>query len=252
MHLTRQTAMIFARGTALMLCFLSTLIFSATLSAETTTEAASGLTPFEVSYTASVEKGVSLNGSAKRTLTSKGHGIWLFRTDVNSFIADIDESLVLKWNGEKVIPLRYRYRLSGFLIKDRKQSIDFDWDKGTATGEYRGKPFKLELKDGTLDPMGFQLQLYLDIKAGKRDMVYEVIDRGSYDTDHFAVVDEEPLKTDSGTIATIKAEKVRENSKRKTLMWFAPDDEYLLVRLQQTEPDGSKYELNLKDAQLGN
>lgn len=235
-----------------MLCFLGALIFSTTLHADTEPNTASGLTPFEVSYTASIDKGISLNGSAKRTLTSKGHGIWLFRTDVNSFIADIDESLILKWDGENVVPLRYRYRLSGFLIKDRKQSIDFDWDKGIATGKYRGKPFKLKLKEGALDPMGFQLQLYLDIKAGKRQMFYEVIDRGRYDTDHFAVIDQEPLKTDEGTITTIKAEKVRENSKRQTLMWFAPDEGYLLVRLQQIEPDGSIYELNLKNAELGN
>ncbi len=223
--------------------------FPATLYAETT----EGLIPFEVSYTASVEKGISLNGSAKRTLAAYGeHGVWLFRTEVKSFIADIDESLILKWDGEKVVPLRYRYKLSGFLIKTRKQSIDFDWKKGIATGEYKGKPFKLELKEGALDPIGFQLQLYLDIKAGKRDMSYEVVDRGRYDTNTFAVIDEEPLVTDSGTISTIKAEKVREDSKRQTLMWFAPDNEYLLVRMLQVEPDGSKYELKLKNAELGN
>jgi hypothetical protein len=231
-----------------MLC-LGVLIFPVTLYAETTT----GLTPFEASYTAAMEKGVSLNGSAKRTLTSQGHGVWLYRTDVDSFIADIDESLILKWEDGKVIPLRYRYRLSGFLIKDRKQSIDFDWKKGVATGKYRGKPFSLKLEEGTLDPLGFQLQLRHDISAGKRDMTYRIIDGGDYDTDRFAVLDNESLDTPAGSMTTVKAKKVRgADSKRKTLMWFAPDENYLLIKLLQVEPDGSKYELKLKQADLAN
>lgn len=248
MYRTLHTAKLIGRGIARMLC-LGILILPATLHAET----ASGLTPFEASYTAAMEKGVSLNGSAKRTLTSQGHGVWLYRTDVDSFIADIDESLILKWEKGKVIPLRYRYRLSGFLIKDRKQSIDFDWKKGIATGKYRGEPFSLKLEEGTLDPLGFQLQLRHDISAGKQDMTYRIIDGGDYDSDRFAVLDNESLDTSAGSTSTVKAKKVRDaDSKRKTLMWFAPDKNFLLVRLLQVEPDGSKYELRLKQADLEN
>jgi hypothetical protein len=248
MYRTLNTTRLAARNLMRILCAVI-LLAPAFLHAEPAT----GLTPFEASYTAAMEKGVSLNGSAKRTLTSQGHGVWLYRTDVNSFIADIDESLILKWDNGKVIPLRYRYRLSGFLIKDRKQSIDFDWKKGIATGEYRGKPFSLKLEEGALDPLGFQLQLRHDISAGKRDMAYRIIDGGDYDSDRFAVLDSESLNTPAGSIATVKAKKVRDaDSKRKTLMWFAPDKNFLLVRLLQVEPDGSKYELNLKQADLEN
>lgn len=220
--------------------------------ANTAAENTPGLHPFEASYTAAMDKGVSLNGSAKRTLTSKGNGIWLYRTDVDSFIADIDESIILKWENDRVVPLRYRYRLSGFLIKDREESIDFDWDSGKASGKYKGKPFNLDLEQGTLDPLGFQLQLHQDIKAGKRDVTYRIIDGNSYDTDRFAVIDKEPLENNGKTHITFKAEKVREEgAKRQTLMWFAPDEDFLLMRLLQVEPDGSHYELRLKDAELG-
>ncbi|MEO9524058.1 MULTISPECIES: DUF3108 domain-containing protein [Marinobacter] len=210
------------------------------------------LAPYEVTYTASMDKGVTLNGTAKRILTKQNGNVWLYRTDVDSFIANIDESLILKWENNQVIPLRYRYRLSGFLIKDRKQSIDFDWDAGVATGEDEGKPFKLELREGALDPLGFQLQLSQDIKSGKRDITYQVIDGDDYDEDRFAVLDQEPMKTNRGSITTLKAEKVRdEGSKRETLMWFAPEEDFLLVRLLQTEPDGSRYELRLNRSDLG-
>ena len=209
------------------------------------------LAPYEARYTASMSKGVSLNGEGVREMTDQGNNVWLYRTDVDSFIADINESLIFRWENGQVIPLRYRYHLSGFLIKDRKQSIDFDWQAGTATGSYRGEKFEVELRDKTLDPLGYQLQLHQDLKAGKRDVTYQVLDKGDYDDDRFAVIDEDSLGDNGRTMNTLKAEKVRdEDSKRQTLMWFDPARDYLLVRLLQVEPDGSEYELKLKDATL--
>lgn len=215
-------------------------------------EPAPELISSRVSYTATMDKGLEINGTAVRSLTPQDNGIWLYRTDVDSFIADIDESLILKWENGRVVPLRYRYRLSGVFIRDREQSIDFDWEKGIATGSYRDSGFELPLKEGTLDPLGFQLQLRQDIKAGKREMSYQVIDGNDYDEEKFAVIDEERVSTDGDTITLLKAEKVRgENARRQTLMWFDPQQEFLLSRLLQIEPDGSRYELRLKNAELG-
>lgn len=229
-------------GAALVVCLG---ILAAPVSAETET----GLTPFEASYTATMDKGVSLNGSAKRILTSQGNGIWLYRTVVDSFIADINESLIFRWQEGRVVPMRYRYRLSGFLVQDRKHAIDFDWSKGVATGEYKGKSFRVELEEGVLDPLGYQLQLHKDISNGKREMAYRVLDGRSIDTERFAVIDgQAEIRLSDKTMTTLKAEKVRKDSSRQTLMWFSPDRNYLLVRLLQVEPDGSTYELRLKDA----
>lgn len=232
------------RGAALLLCF-------GILASPVQAESGTGLTPFEASYTAAMEKGVSLNGTAKRTLTSQGNDIWLYRTDVDSFIASIDESLILRWENGRVVPMRYRYHLSGFLIKDRKHSIDFDWSTGVATGEYKGKRFEIELEEGVLDPLGYQLQLHQDIRNGERDMTYKVIDGRSVDEERFAVINGEATSTGGDRTAFLKAEKVREDSKRQTLMWFSREQDFLLVRLLQVEPDGSTYELKLKAADFG-
>jgi hypothetical protein len=216
-------------------------------------DAAAPLLPLEVSYNASMEKGVTLSGDARRRLEERNDGTWIYRTDVDSFIADIDESLVFRWENGQVVPLRYRYSLSGFLIKNREQAIDFDWENRVATGHHRGDKFSLPLEEGALDPMGYQLQLRHDIKAGKRQMTYRVVDKGDYDTNRFAVIDEETLDRNGESVATLKAEKVRDSdSKRKTLMWFATDQDYLLVRLLQVEPDGSEYEITIDEAQFSN
>ncbi len=208
------------------------------------------LLPLKASYSASMDKGIALSGTASRSLTEREDGTWLYRTDVDSFIADIRESLILRWENNQVVPIRYRYKLSGFLIRDRAEAIDFDWDKGVATGHHEGDRFSLELEEGALDPMGYQLQLHQDIRAGKTEMVYRVVDEGDYDTDRFAVVGEEILHTNRGEIATVKAEKVRDDSKRQTLMWFAPEQEHLLIQLLQVEPDGSRYKITIDKAEI--
>ena len=211
------------------------------------------LTPYEATYSASMSKGVSLRGSGTRSLSDQGNNVWLYRTEVDSFIADIDESLVFLWEEGQVVPLRYRYRLAGFMIRNREHSIDFDWQNEVATGKYRGDAFELELKEGALDPLGFQLQMHQDLKAGKRELTYQIINKGRYDEDHFAVIDEDSINTNGQTAKTLKVEKVRgEDSKRQTLMWIDPNQGHLLVRLLQVEPDGSEYELRLKDATIGN
>ncbi|HET8849766.1 MAG TPA: DUF3108 domain-containing protein [Marinobacter sp.] len=236
------------RRIAAMACAL-VLVSAPTTAEEPDTGGSPELTPYTARYSASMSQGVSLSGEGVRTLSNQGNNVWLYRTDVDSFVADIDESLIFRWEDGHVIPLRYRYRLSGFLIKDREQSIDFDWQQGVATGRYRGKSFELPLRENALDPLGHQLQLHQDLKAGKRDVTYQVIDKGDYDEDRFAVIDEDTVQANGVSIRTLKAEKVRdEDSKRQTFMWFDPAQDYLLVRLLQIEPDGSEYELILEDA----
>lgn len=228
---------------------LNLIIFTAPTLAEVIEQplGTPGLAPFEASFTASVVQGITLNGSAKRILSDKNNGVWLYRTAVKSFAANIDESVVLKWQDGRVLPLTYRYRLSGFLIRDREETIDFDWQKNLATGHYKGRAFEVALSPGLLDPLGYQLQLHQDIKAGKQKMEYHYVRHGRLDEERFAVINEELIKTPKGEMNALTVEKLRgEGAKRETLMWFAPEFDHMLVQLLQTEPDGSRYELNLK------
>lgn len=209
------------------------------------------LTPFKASYSASLDKGVAIKGSATRTLRQNSDGTWQLSVDVNSLIADIEESLHFKWQEGRVVPLSYRYKLSGFMIGNRKRNLDYDWATQRVTGRYEKKSLSMALPENALDPLGYQLQLRQDLKAGKNRMVYQVTDEGDFDRDEFAVIGEETLKTALGQVDTIKAEKVREQgSKRQTLMWFAPDRDYLLVKLVQVESNGTRYEINIDKADI--
>lgn len=211
------------------------------------------LTPIAATYSASMDRGLSLNGSARRTLEQQADGSWLYEFNVDSFIADIRESVEFRWEDGRVVPLKYRYRLNGMLVKNRSRALNFNQAVQSVSGSYDGTSFTTELPDQALDPLGFQLQLRQDLKAGKTTMDYTVADKDDFEHDRFAVVGEELQTTSLGELNTIKVEKVREeDSKRETLMWFAPELDYLLVRLLQTEPDGSRYEVRLDEASREN
>jgi hypothetical protein len=56
------------------------------------------------------------------------------------------------------------------------------------------------------------------------------------------------VQTRAGLIDAIKVERVRDptQSARKTVLWFAKDWDFLLVRLHQVEKDGKEYQIMLK------
>lgn len=209
------------------------------------------LQPMRTTYGASINRGISINGTAVRTLEQQDDGRWAYRFNVDSFIADIRESVIFDWDKGQVIPHRYQYSLQGFAIRNRSRVADFNWPAGTVHGSYDGKSFSHAVGPGALDPLSFQLQLMLDLKAGKTEMQYAVVDRSGFDDDRFAVIGEEVLDSAIGRVGTVKVEKVRgEGSKRETLMWFAPELDYLLIRLEQTEPDGTRYEVRVESVEL--
>ena len=209
------------------------------------------LNPIAASYSASMDKGLSINGSARRTLEQQPDGTWKYQFNVDSFIADIRESVHFQWKDGRVVPLEYRYRLDGLMVRDRSRALNFNWPAKSMSGSYDGDNFTVPLASEAMDPLGFQLQLRQDLKAGKTEVAYTVADEDDFEEDRFAVIGEESQSTPFGDLETVKVEKVREaDSKRETLMWFAPELDYLLVRLIQVEPDGSRYEVRLEDADL--
>ncbi|RML96128.1 DUF3108 domain-containing protein, partial [Pseudomonas savastanoi] len=117
------------------------------------------------------------------------------------------------------------------------------------TGTDRGDAIKLPLNRGILDKSTYQLALQHDIADGKKSMSYQVVDGDEVDTYDFRVLGSEKVTTKTGQVDAIKVERVRDptQSKRTTVLWFAKDWDYLLVRLQQVETDGKEYNIVLLD-----
>lgn len=210
------------------------------------------LTPHKAHYTAYIKKGLSMKGEAVRELKQLKNGQWMYHFDVESFAADIEESTTFSWQEGKITPLHYKYKLSPFFASKRKRNVSFNWQDKTVKSTYKDK--KWTLKDIPLnsqDRLSYQLQLLIDVMSDKQDMVYPIVHKGKVKDSQFRKLREEPLQTKLGKLDSILVEKVRaENNKRKTLLWFAKDHAFLLLKMNQVEKNGDEYEINIKSAKI--
>ncbi len=206
----------------------------------------------EASYVAKIKKGVSLKGKAIRSLKKIDSNKWLYRFDVESFVADIKEKTILIEENQKIKPIQYDYKLSAFLMSDRIRQVKFDWDKRTATDPTKDNNWKLSsIPDNTFDPLSYQLQLLLDVSNDQKEMTYQLAHKAKLRESEFIVLGEEVISTQFGKLKSILAKKNRDDdAKRETFLWFSADYPLLLLKMTQKEKDGEEYEIQLSSAKI--
>ncbi|MFJ2460821.1 DUF3108 domain-containing protein [Pseudomonas neuropathica] len=208
---------------------------------------AADLQPFSASYTADWKQ-LPMSGTAERSLVKEANGVWKLSFKASMMIASLTEESTLTLDKDTLLPQSYHFERGG-LGKAKKADLDFDWNSKMVTGTDRGDAVKIPLNRGMVDKSTYQLALQHDVAAGKKTMSYQVVDDGEVDTYDFRVLGSEKVETKAGKIDAIKVERVRDptQSKRTTVLWFAKDWDYLLVRLQQVETDGKEYNIMLQD-----
>jgi hypothetical protein len=209
--------------------------------------AAVELTPFSASYTADWKQ-LPVSGSAERSLEALDNGLWKLNFEASMLVASVTEESTLRVESGALQSQSYLYERNG-LGKGKKVEHRFDWQAKLVTGNDRDKPVKLPLNRGLLDKSTYQLALQYDVAAGTKSMSYQVVDGDEVETYDFRVLGEEVVRTKAGLIDAIKVERVRDPTKssRKTILWFAKDWDFLLVRLHQVETDGKEYQIMLKE-----
>lgn len=211
---------------------------------------AAELQPFSASYTADWKQ-LPFSGKAERSLQAQNDGTWKLDFSASMLVASLNETSWLNLVNGDIQPHQYRYSRKG-MGKSKKIKQDFDWKNQQATGSDRGKPINVTLIQGVQDKSSYQLALQRDVAEGKTSMSYRVLDGDDLDTYDFRVLGEEKVDTKVGTVDAIKVERVRDptQSKRITVLWFAKDWDFLLVRLQQVESDGKEYQIILEEGRV--
>ena len=205
------------------------------------------LKPSVAEYSATFKNGIPISGTASHTLIQLSHNVWRYQFNVDSFFADVNESVYFQWNGERVVPITYHYKRSGWAVNNRRATLEFNWKENTVLNDVQGIPWSMEIPDDAIDKLGYQLQIKLDLMAGKRDLRYQVADGGHLKEFRFAIEGEETIKTELGEVTAVIVKKIRsESEKRDSTLWFAKEWDFLLVKLIQIESDGERYEINIK------
>lgn len=232
-------------------------LFVATFTASSAT--AEPLRAHEASYRASITKGISLTGSATRTLAQTNDGHWRYTFVVDSSIATISENSNFTLADSQIIPTSYRYALTGMLLKDRQQTVAFNWQKEQAREQYKDQSWTVPIQLGLLDRLSYQLQLQTDISQKNRAVDasnavlpeniyrYNVLHKGEVRHYQFKQTARETIDTALGKKQSILVEKVRDKGKaRETKLWFDQAPPFALLRMIQVEPDGEAYEINIE------
>lgn len=193
------------------------------------------LQPYRATYTLkwhSVPVGTSLH-----TVRSLGSGVFsaeaistpiLMLLPFKSF-----EKSRFKIYHHTIRPLFYEYHWQE-KKKKKKGEIWFDWQQKKVHESAETHPtHTFALQGAALDKISLYFQLQSDLKHHKTTLDYNVIEPEKIKSYHFKIVGEENLPTSLGILKTIIIEHVSTNQEKCTRIWFATEQDFLIVKLQQ-------------------
>ncbi len=145
-------------------------------------------------------------------------------------------------------PLHYSYGRTGYR-KKRDVSIEFNRATNKIKNTINGDFWHLPMEPAVMDKLLYQLAIMHDLQNGRIPASYRIADGGGIKTYSFEKLGEEVVETPLGSFNTIKMLRHKPGSSRKSVFWCAPDLEFLQVKVEHTEKDGSTTVAVLKSLQ---
>ncbi len=202
------------------------------------------------SATYHLQRGTLTLGETVRVLKPDADGAYVFESEIHStgfaalFLKDkVIERSVFRFQDQRVIPLEYLYSRSGGK-KERHTHQKFDWQARQVTELREPKAAAVPIPEDALDKHVYQIQIMLDLAAGKSGLEYTVIDRAKVKAYEISIIGEETLNTKLGTLETVIVQRKKDGV--ETTLWCAKNLHFLPVQISQVEKDGSSYKAKIK------
>lgn len=204
---------------------------------------------FRAEYKATYN-GLPVRAKGVRELSKLDNGQYLLVSKATAFFASVTEQTVFSLGPDnRVVPAEYQYRRTG-IGRNRTTINTFDWNT-TQVRNVKDDAWTMAINADTQDKLSYQQQMQVDlaeswVEDGENpDLVYEVADDGRLKEYRFRVLGKEVTTTPAGEFESIKVTRVQEDRHRVTEFWLAPKHDFLLVRFEQEEEDGSGFKLLL-------
>lgn len=134
---------------------------------------------------------------------------------------------------------------------DNRWDASFDWGSGKVTVVHDGdETYVLPLDGGALDPLTMKLEMRKKLAAGADELNFLMVEEDEIDAQKFRVLETEWLETSLGCIETIPIEKVRNNNRRYTRAWHAPQLDNIEVRVEHGKTGGDHMEMRITELTL--
>jgi len=206
-------------------------------------------------------------GTALRQLTYVGQdnneskaAVYHYHTDIEWLIFSDkrSETSTLTIKNNKVIPQHYTYDREG-TGRDKSYEWRYDFIAKKATDEKSHRQVTIEQIEGLQDKLSYHLQNRLDLikqannETGQKRYSYPVISTsGSIKNYDYEYDGEEELILPYGLVKTIRLKREITAKKRITYAWFAPELNYLLVKLYQVKAGAEQFEAQLSSLEITN
>lgn len=206
------------------------------------------LTQFEANYDI-LRKGEN-HGQGVRTLKKLADNSYQvsYHSDIEWMIFSDSrkETSNFIYTGEKVTPVSYSMIRTG-TGPDKEYTLQFDNAKKLVNSSESKYPIECEWSDQFQDSISYQVQVREELKMGKTSFSYPLVDKKGNCRDYnFEVVGKEMISLPIGNIEAIKVKRLYDNDKRQALAWFAPEMDYMLVRMWKGEKGVEQFEVQMK------
>ena len=174
-----------------------------------------------------------------RSATKAKGVVALFKRDT------VKETSLWTLSQQQIKPRQYLYQRNGGK-KDKYLRMDFDWRNRSVHIDDRVHPWDLEIEDSTLEKHVYQVQLRLDLLQNPKQKTFNYLIADGGRLKHYQIkrLEQETITTPLGSINTVKFKRQRDRDSdkdRETTLWCAPELNYLPVKLEHIEKDGTKF-----------
>jgi hypothetical protein len=145
-----------------------------------------------------------------------------------------------------VIPQAYTSD-DGSKKTDRDVSLVFDWPGQRAHGRAENKPVDTPVKPGTQDALSVQIQVMMELAAGKSPTSFWLIDKNEPKEYTYTRERTETLDTPLGKLETLVYKSQRAGSDRYMLFWLAPAQGFLPVKAERHRGDRLDFALKVRE-----
>jgi hypothetical protein len=184
------------------------------------------------------------NSDGGFTYRSKNLARGIFRMAFPDAITQTSQFTVSK-SGD-IVPHRYLSD-DGSKNTDKDVSLTFDWDAKRARGTAENKPVDSPVTPGTQDALSVQIQLMMELKAGKSPTTFWLIDKNEAKEYQYTREKTESVDTPLGKLDTIIYKSQRTGSDRFMRFWLAPSLGYVPVKAERRRGDKLDFALKIKE-----
>ncbi|MEJ2602474.1 MAG: DUF3108 domain-containing protein [Gammaproteobacteria bacterium] len=236
-------------------------------------DAADVLAPFVAVYEARATV-LGLGGEVVMEFGPAGEpGVYVFRTvsqprGLAGLLADEEvECSLLHYENGRLSPLVYHENAG-----DDSSTIRFDWRKTSAIAQYKDREATLEIEPGVLDRASEQIAVRLDLADGEPGLgpyrtdraseqiavrldladgepglgPYRTIERNEYRTIEYEPEGSAEVSAPAGTYETLAFRRHRVGSSRSVVIHYAPELDWIAVKIEQFKGDKKQVTALLK------